>query len=147
MKYNEAFIQAAREVDDRNKRYGNIDECFYRISKIATAFFGREVTPYEVAMILHFTKLGRIGDNKAYADNYVDGISYLAFAAQFAEAHNDAKIVRLPEPPAQEKSAMDRALDRIMEPNDVASRAMQKIATRRPPQSFDTPKEPASDVG
>lgn len=147
MKYNEAFIQAAREVDDRSKRYGNIDECFYRISKIATAFFGREVTPYEVAMILHFTKLGRIGDNRAYADNYVDGISYLAFAAQFAEAHDDAKIVSFPEP-APDKAHAERMADRVADmPPDMGARTMQKIATRRVPQSFENAKEPASDVG
>lgn len=95
MKYSDTLMQAARIVDERGKQYGTVDECFSRIAKMASAFFGEEISEYKIAMILHMTKLGRIGEKQSYEDNYVDGINYLAFAAQFAErdsARNQRKI-------------------------------------------------------
>jgi hypothetical protein len=39
------------------------------------------------------TKLGRIPERPDYEDNYVDGISYLAFAAHFSEQKEENRIV------------------------------------------------------
>lgn len=44
----------------------------------------RVVTPYDVAMIHVATKMARIASSPRHADNYVDGVNYIAFAAQFA---------------------------------------------------------------
>lgn len=52
---------------------------------MATIMLDRVVTPYEVAILLHAVKLARMSVNRKYSDNYVDGVNYLAFAAQFAE--------------------------------------------------------------
>lgn len=137
MKYSDAFMQAAREVDDRNKKYGNVDECFSRIAKLASAFFNREVTEYEIAMILHLVKLGRIGDNKSYADNYVDGISYMAFAAQFATNEEDGGLI-----------AFRSTIDQMVGASDFSPRSIQKIPTRPvKAHAVNEDRDAASDVG
>jgi hypothetical protein len=84
MEFRDVLIGAAKTAEDRNKEYGTVDECFTRIARIASAFFNEEIDEYKIAMILLFVKLGRIGDNKQYEDNYIDGVNYLAFASQFA---------------------------------------------------------------
>lgn len=91
MQFKEVLLTAAKTAEDRNTAYGTHDECFSRISKIASAFFGEEIDEYKISMILLFVKLGRIGDNKCYADNYVDGVNYLAFASHFADGPANRK--------------------------------------------------------
>lgn len=93
MKYNEVLLAAAKVVDERANQYGSVDACFTRISKMASAFFGEEISEYKIAMILHFTKLGRVGDKCEYADNYIDGVNYLAFASHFSEKSTPASAV------------------------------------------------------
>jgi hypothetical protein len=46
----------------------------------------KDITPYDVTMILHCLKMARLQTTRNLDDNYVDGINYLAFAAQFAGA-------------------------------------------------------------
>jgi hypothetical protein len=84
MHHKQALLTAAKIVDDRSKQYGSPDACFDIIAKIATATMGEEYTPYDIAMILHCVKLGRMQEKRAYEDNYVDAMNYLAFAGQFA---------------------------------------------------------------
>jgi hypothetical protein len=86
MKYDVALRTAAGLLTDRGERYGAPDECFTRIANLASVFFNRQVTEYEVAMMMHFVKLGRAMETRDYVDNYVDGINYLAFATQFSGA-------------------------------------------------------------
>jgi hypothetical protein len=57
---------------------------FDRISRIVTVMLDRVVTPYEIALIQVATKMARMTANPQKEDNYVDGVNYLAFAAQFA---------------------------------------------------------------
>lgn len=90
MRYDETLKTSASTIGDRADRYGTPDQCFYRIAKIASVMLDREVTPREVAIMLLCTKLGRIPERPDYEDNYVDGISYLAFAAHFSDHHADA---------------------------------------------------------
>jgi hypothetical protein len=44
----------------------------------------RVITPYEIAIIHVATKMARMTSDPKKADNYVDGVNYMAFAAQFA---------------------------------------------------------------
>jgi len=60
--------------------------CFDRISKISTLILNKEISPYDVAMIMVALKLGRLQESRSLDDHYVDGINYMAFAAQFAKA-------------------------------------------------------------
>jgi len=70
---------------DRAAQYGPEDQLFDRISRIATVMLDRIITPYDVAMIHVATKMARVASNPRHLDNYVDGVNYMAFAAQFAE--------------------------------------------------------------
>jgi hypothetical protein len=92
MHHKEALLTAAKIVDDRSKQYGSPDACFEIIARIATATMGEEYTPYDIAMILHCVKLGRMQEKRAYEDNYVDAMNYLAFAGQFAAGHVASEI-------------------------------------------------------
>jgi len=86
MKYDIALKTAIGLLRDRGERYGEPDACFTRIANLASVFFNRTVTEYEVAMMMHFVKLGRAMETQDYVDNYIDGINYLAFATQFSGA-------------------------------------------------------------
>jgi hypothetical protein len=84
--HTEILSTAARTLRDRHTQYGPEELCFDRISKIATVILNKEISPYDVSMIMVALKLGRLQDSRTLDDNYVDGINYLAFAAQFAKA-------------------------------------------------------------
>lgn len=45
----------------------------------------RVVTPYEIVLIHVATKMARMAANPTHADNYVDTINYMSFAAQFVD--------------------------------------------------------------
>jgi len=52
---------------------------------------GKEITVYEVSIIMMAMKLARIPSSPALDDNYVDGINYLAFASQFSTIEEQNK--------------------------------------------------------
>ena len=83
MKHTDLIKTALKTIEERGEQYGTVESNFSRISAIASAILNRQVTPYEIAMILHALKLARIGAAPEHADSYVDGISYLAFAGGF----------------------------------------------------------------
>jgi hypothetical protein len=47
-----------------------------------------EVTPREVAAILHAVKLSRMSNDPGNPDHYIDGINYMSFMAQFSTPQN-----------------------------------------------------------
>ena len=50
-------------------------------------------------MMLHCLKLARIRSDRKKADNYFDGINYLAFAAEAAQVRDDVPVpVQMPQP-------------------------------------------------
>lgn len=84
MNHKDVLSEAVGTLRDRGGQYGPEDLVFDRISRIATVMLDRVVTPYEVALIHVATKMGRMTSNPQKADNYVDAVNYMAFAAQFA---------------------------------------------------------------
>jgi hypothetical protein len=84
MHHKQSLINAAKIIDERAQQYGAPDTCFEKISRIATAVTGEAYTEYDIALIMHCVKLGRMLENRKYEDNYIDAINYLAFAGQFA---------------------------------------------------------------
>ena len=83
-KHISVLSDAQRTLAERGERYGGVEDSFERISHIASLILDRPVSKREVAIILHSVKLGRMPGDPHYEDNYVDGINYLAFAAEFA---------------------------------------------------------------
>jgi hypothetical protein len=45
---------------------------------------GNSISPWQGAMFMQAIKMARIKTSATKTDNYVDGVNYLAFAAQFA---------------------------------------------------------------
>jgi hypothetical protein len=84
MNHTEVLGMSVNTLRDRAAQYGPEEECFDRVSQLATLTLNKAISPYDVAMILHCVKLGRLPTGRQTADHYVDGINYLAFAAQFA---------------------------------------------------------------
>lgn len=84
MNHKDVLSSAVNTLRDRAGQYGQEDMVFDRISRIATVMLDRVITPYDVAMIHVATKMARVASNPRHADNYVDGVNYMAFAAQFA---------------------------------------------------------------
>ena len=89
MEYENIMRSANEMFADRGAQYGDMKATLTRQAKIATLILSKPVTPYEVAMILHAVKLGRLEGRRNKADTYIDGINYFAFAASFATASNE----------------------------------------------------------
>lgn len=86
MEYASIMQNAAKTYNERGEQYGNLENTHYRIAQIASLILGRPITPYDVAMIMHAVKLGRLQEDRANPDNYIDGINYFAFAGSFITA-------------------------------------------------------------
>lgn len=124
---------AAQTVAERGHRYGPVEASFDRIIKLFKLTTGRDLSMYEASMFLTCVKLARMADSPAHDDNYVDGINYLAFAAQFAPvgqtdtATNDAvnnlgaEIARRFAPPKKSLSTADFDPTNLVKPNGDAS--------------------------
>ena len=84
--YIDILSTAVKTLKDRKAQYGSEELGFDRTSKIATLILNKEISPYDVAMIMVALKLGRLQESRSLDDHYVDGINYMAFAAQFVNA-------------------------------------------------------------
>lgn len=85
MNSRDLLQQAADIFGERGRQYGDPTDLFDSISYVSSTVLGKTITPYDVAMIFHCTKLCRTKTSKLDMDHYVDGINYLAFAGQFAD--------------------------------------------------------------
>jgi len=92
MNHREVLKEAASLIAERGKEYGPEDACFERSSNIATILLNKQISKYDVAMILHANKLARLQESRTKMDHYVDGINYMAFAAQFASDNNSVGV-------------------------------------------------------
>jgi hypothetical protein len=88
MNHREVLKSAASILNDRLREYGPEELCFQRIAGLATIVLNKHMDEYDIAMIMHCVKLGRLQESRGKSDSYIDGINYLAFAAQFADAKN-----------------------------------------------------------
>jgi hypothetical protein len=68
------------EYDNANDLVGN----FREVAAVASVVLGKVITARDVVLIQHCVKLIRSRSAPDKLDNYVDGMSYLAFAACFA---------------------------------------------------------------
>ena len=124
MKYDVILTSTASILTERGKDYGDPNICFGRIAKLASVFFERQVTEYEIAMIMHFVKLGRIMESPHKVDNWQDLVNYDAFAGHFA---TEAQKAVEPE---------DVGLKGVSFPSSVSH-----FATKRSPKAASAPAE------
>lgn len=88
MNYREMTEAAVATAQLRAGQYGDMVTTLDRISKIATLITGKAITAYDVAMVLHAVKLGRLQEDRNNPDHYIDGMNYFTFAGQFATSSN-----------------------------------------------------------
>lgn len=86
---------AVRTIDDREPIYGDRNLVYDRAAIIANTILGTSLSAYDIMMILHASKLARIGGRQDKVDNYLDGVNYLAFAceAKFGGSHQTSENV------------------------------------------------------
>lgn len=76
--------EAKAIIAERGKQYGGIEDSFDRAAKLASLKLDKDVTPYDVAIILESVKDARRATDPQHRDSHIDGINYRAFAAVFA---------------------------------------------------------------
>lgn len=89
---------AAAIFQERGVQYGPIDEMFDRASKLASVILQKDLTPYDISIIMHCIKLSRLSEDKTHLDSYVDGINYLAFGAYFGVPAPQGPVVTQQDP-------------------------------------------------
>jgi len=72
-------------TQDRAATHGKAEDSFGRIGKLWSVWLDREITAYDVAMMMTLFKAARAKGNPAHADNLVDLIGYAALAAEMAQ--------------------------------------------------------------
>lgn len=92
-------------INERGLSYGGIEENFSLIADMARLRLGRDIHPYEIAVIMCCVKMARLFSNPAHLDSRIDAINYEAFAAMFA-ADYAAQFVRKPEAEANVEEDM-----------------------------------------
>ena len=99
MKYADIITKSASIFSERDLEYGDVNATTERVCVIYNTITGEDITPYQVNMMLHCLKLARIRSDRKKADNYFDGINYLAFAAEAAQVRDDVPVpVQMPQP-------------------------------------------------
>lgn len=98
MNYSDIIQQSASIFSERDLEYGSVNEGMERACLIYNTITGEQMTPYQANMFLHSLKLSRIRKNARKADNYLDGINYLAFAGEAAQIQDETPMpVRVPQ--------------------------------------------------
>ena len=85
MNPQELLLQAAEIIDRRGQDYGGIENNFQLAATLASLRLGREMHPYEIAVILACVKNARAVATPNHRDSHIDAMNYEAFAATFAD--------------------------------------------------------------
>lgn len=76
--------QASDIISERGENYGGVEDNFQLISDLASLRLGRDIHPYEVAIIMVCVKNARAFSTPDHMDSHIDAMNYEAFAATFA---------------------------------------------------------------
>jgi len=98
MDHKEVLANAISTLEDRGQEYGDVSDTFERVCSIYNLMTGESFTPWQANIFMTALKMARIKSNRSKADNYIDGINYLAFAGQFAQAKPGRVAVSMPSP-------------------------------------------------
>jgi hypothetical protein len=96
--YSELMNEAISSVQEHRLEYGVVSDLFERACSIYNLITGEGFTPWQANMFMTSLKMASIKPNRSKADNYVEGINYLAFAGQFAQAKPGRVFVSAPTP-------------------------------------------------
>ena len=80
MNPKEILDAAAALIAERGVNYGGIEANFERAAKLATLKLDKNVSAYDVAIVLESVKDARRATCPDHYDSHIDGINYRAFA-------------------------------------------------------------------
>jgi len=83
--------QASEIISERGENYGGIEDNFQLIADLASLRLGRDIHPYEIAVIMVCVKNARAFSTPTHMDSRIDAMNYEAFAATFAQDYLDQK--------------------------------------------------------
>ena len=79
----EDFLREAMTITtERNKTHGDRITNHGNISQLWSWYLKKEVTAYDVAMMMSLLKIARTKTGNPYKDDLVDGAAYLAIAGE-----------------------------------------------------------------
>jgi hypothetical protein len=94
MNPKEILTAAAALIDDRGVNYGGIEANFERAAKLATLKLDKNVSAYDVAIVMESVKDARRATCPDHYDSHIDGINYRAFALMLSGADKDRATVQ-----------------------------------------------------
>jgi hypothetical protein len=93
MEHQAILGHAAVILGERAAQYGKMNDTIERACDIFALITGSRITPYEANIFMHSLKLARIRPNPQKADNFIDGVNYLAFAGEYATAGQSPETI------------------------------------------------------
>ena len=91
MKPAEMMHTAAAILEERGSSHGDAIDNFQLIADLATLRLGREVVPYEVAIIMVCLKQARLFFDPLNVDSRIDSVNYELLASLFADDYAKRK--------------------------------------------------------
>ena len=86
MNHVKLLEETARILKERTMEYGDPADTYERAAIMASTALAIPLTPYDIVMIMALVKLSRATTDPQKLDNYQDGINFMAFDAQMANA-------------------------------------------------------------
>jgi hypothetical protein len=83
------LTEAAALIDDRGVNYGGIEQNFERAASLATLKLNRNISAYDVAIVMESVKDARRAIAPEHYDSHLDGINYRAFALLLSGAQKN----------------------------------------------------------
>ena len=83
--------QASDIISERGENYGGIEDNFQLIADLASLRLGRDIHPYEIAIMMVCVKNARAFTTPTHIDSRIDAMNYEAFAATFAQDYIEQK--------------------------------------------------------
>jgi hypothetical protein len=86
MNHTDILTTAASTLRERGRQYGPVELCFDRASRLASIRLNKNISMYDVAIIMSCIKQARQTESPTLVDSWVDDVNYTAIAGQFAAA-------------------------------------------------------------
>jgi hypothetical protein len=86
MHHKDLLNSAVQMIDKKHQDYGDYSPSFMRASIIASAMLNKDISSYDVAVMMMAVKMSRLAANNGmHQDSWIDLAAYTGFASNFAE--------------------------------------------------------------
>lgn len=85
MNHKDILTQSLSIIEARHQDYGDASSSFTRAATIAGTILGKNISAYDVSVVMMAVKLARIANNRTHQDSWIDLAAYVGFSGQFAE--------------------------------------------------------------